>query len=60
MTSYERDDLKLQIVTSSWGCVGKLPSVFTELGVAMLSSVLASKTAIQVNMEITNCDIQFG
>lgn len=48
----EWNDLKSQIVTSSWGGVRKLPNVFTELGVAMLSSVLASKTAIQINMGI--------
>lgn len=51
-TIHEWNDLKSQIVTSSWGGVRKLPNVFTELGVAMLSSVLASKTAIQINMGI--------
>jgi hypothetical protein len=30
----------------------KRPNAFTELGVAMLSSVLNSKTAIQINMSI--------
>lgn len=52
LTIHEWNDLKSQIVTSSWGGVRKLPNVFTELGVAMLSSVLASKTAIQINMSI--------
>gem|GEM_PF-142973 len=52
LTIHEWNDLKSQIVTSSWGGVRKLPNVFTELGVAMLSSVLASKTAIQINMGI--------
>src|SRR3989338_10687578 len=33
-------NLKSQIVTSSWGGIRKLPYVFTEQGVAMLSSVL--------------------
>lgn len=51
-TIHEWNDLKSQIVTSSWGGIRKLPNVFTELGVAMLSSVLASKTAIQINMGI--------
>jgi ORF6N domain. len=46
------ENLKSQIVTSSWGGVRKLPYAFTELGVAMLSSVLKSKTAIQINMGI--------
>lgn len=44
--------LKSQIVTSSWGGTRKLPYVFTEQGVAMLSSVLRSKKAIQVNIQI--------
>jgi len=39
-------------VTSSWGGTRKLPYVFTEQGVAMLSSVLRSKKAIQVNIQI--------
>lgn len=52
LTIHEWNDLKSQIVTSSWGGVRKLLNVFTELGVAMLSSVLASKTAIQINMGI--------
>ena len=45
-------DLKSQIVTSSWGGTRKLPHAFTELGIAMLSSVLRSETAIQVNINI--------
>jgi hypothetical protein len=45
--------LKSQIVTSSWGGVRRaLPYAFTEQGVAMLSSVLHSKRAVQVNVEI--------
>jgi len=48
----EFTDLKSQIVTSSWGGVRKLPYAFTELCVAMLSSVLNSKRAIQVNIQI--------
>lgn len=44
--------LKSQIVISSWGGVRKLPYAFTEQGVAMLSSVLRSNTAIQVNINI--------
>jgi hypothetical protein len=34
------------------GGTGKLPFVFTEQGVAMLSSVLKTETAIQVNIQI--------
>ncbi len=44
--------LKSQIVISSWGGIRKLPYAFTEQGVAMLSSVLRSNTAIQVNIHI--------
>jgi hypothetical protein len=52
LTQSEFDILKSQIVTSSWGGTRKLPHVFTEQGVAMLSSVLRSKKAIQVNIHI--------
>ncbi len=45
--------LKSQVVTSSqWGGRRIPPYVFTEQGVAMLSSVLNSERAIQVNIEI--------
>lgn len=48
----EWEILKSQFVTSSWGGVRKLPYAFTEQGVAMLSSVLRSDTAIEVNIRI--------
>ncbi len=48
----EFSSLKSQIVTSSWGGVRKMPHAFTEQGVAMLSSVLHSQRAIQVNIQI--------
>jgi hypothetical protein len=48
----EFEILKSQFVTSSWGGTRKLPYAFTEQGVAMLSSVLRSKKAIQVNIQI--------
>jgi len=48
----EFQNLKSQFVTSSWGGIRKLPYAFTEQGVAMLSSVLNSETAIQVNIQI--------
>ena len=48
----ELRDLKSQIVTSSWGGVRKLPFVFTQEGIAMLSSVLHSDRAIHVNIQI--------
>ena len=45
-------NLKPHFATSSWGGNRKLPYAFTEQGVAMLSSVLNSETAIQVNIQI--------
>lgn len=47
-------DLNLisQSVISSWGGQRTLPYVFTEQGVAMLSSVLKSKRAIEMNIAI--------
>ena len=49
----EFEILKSQIVISSWGGSRRaLPYAFTEQGVAMLSSVLRSKRAVQVNIEI--------
>jgi hypothetical protein len=44
--------LKSQFVMSSWGGRRTLPYVFTEQGVAMLSGVLKSKEAIEVNILI--------
>jgi len=48
----ENLSLRSQIVTSKRGGSRYLPYVFTEQGVAMLSSVLKSKKAIQVNIQI--------
>jgi len=45
-------NLKSQIGISSWGGVRTAPYAFTEQGVSMLSSVLRSERAIQVNVEI--------
>jgi len=52
LTDEEWLNLKSQIATSSWGGRRKLPFVFTEHGILMLSSVLNSKQAIQVNIQI--------
>jgi len=52
LTQEEVTNLMFQNGTSSWGGTRKLPYVFTEQGVAMLSSVLHSKRAIQVNIMI--------
>ena len=52
LTKEEAAILKFQFGTSSWGGTRKLPNVFTEQGVAMLSGVLHSKRAVQVNIAI--------
>ena len=52
LTRGEFKNLKSHIVTSSWGDFRRAaPYAFTEQGVAMLSSVLKSKRAVQVNQE---------
>ena len=51
-TSSQEVSLKSQIVTPSHGGVRYLPYAFTENGIAMLSSVLRSPIAIQVNIRI--------
>ena len=45
-------NLRSQFVTSSWGGARHRPNAFTEQGIAMLSSILNSKTAIEVNIRI--------
>ena len=52
LTKEEYKNLISQNVISNWGGVRKMPYVFTEQGVAMLSSVLKSKRAIQINIQI--------
>ena len=52
LTAEEAGNLRYQIGTSSWGGRRYLPQAFTEQGVAMLSSVLHSKRAVMVNVEI--------
>lgn len=52
LTAAEFSVLKSQIATSSWGGRRTMPYTFTELGVAMLSSVLSSDVAIQANIRI--------
>jgi len=52
LTRKEFENLKSQIAISRWGGRRKLPYAFTEQGVAMLSVVLHSKRAVQVNVAI--------
>ncbi len=55
MFTLEEEEFKnliFQNGTSKWGGTRKMPNVFTEQGVAMLSSVLNSDRAIEVNIRI--------
>ena len=52
LTKEEQDCLKSQNATSSWGGTRKLSYAFTRNGIAMLSSVLRSETAVGVNIKI--------
>lgn len=52
LTKEEWQELRSQIVTSSWGGTRYSPFAFTEQGVAMLSSVLRSEIAIEINISI--------
>lgn len=52
LTPDEVEILRCQNGTSSWGGTRYSPMAFTEQGVSMLSSVLNSSVAIQVNIQI--------
>jgi hypothetical protein len=52
LSQEEFENLKSQYATSSWGGRRTPPQVFTEQGVAMLSGVLHSERAIEVNIQI--------
>jgi phage regulator Rha-like protein len=52
LTLDELQNLRSQIVTSSWGGIRYKPFAFTEHGVTMLSSILNSSKAIQVNIAV--------
>ncbi len=52
LSEVEFKNLRSQFVTSSWGGRRYKPYLFTEQGVAMLSSVLKSKKAVDINIAI--------
>jgi len=52
LTKEEFKNLKFHFGISSWGGTRKMPRVFTEHGILMLSSVLNSKRAVQANIQI--------
>ena len=60
LTQEENESLRSQIVTSKEGRGGRryMPYAFTEQGVAMLSAVLRSDTAIQVSIRIINAFVE--
>jgi hypothetical protein len=57
LTKAEVLNLRCQFGTSSWGGARYLSLVFTEHGVSMLASVLHSKQAIKVNIQIVRAFI---
>lgn len=58
LSKAEFDNLKSQFVTSSWGGIRKMPLAFTEQGVAMLSGILNSDRAVDVNIQIMRAFVQ--
>jgi hypothetical protein len=58
LTKKEYEGLRCHFGTSRWGGRRYLPYAFTEQGVAMLSSVLRSKRAVQVNITIMRAFVQ--
>ncbi len=58
LNTKESNNLRSQFATSSWGGARYQPFAFTEQGVAMLSSVLNSERAIQVNIAIMRAFVQ--
>ena len=59
LTKQEWNNLMSQFATSSWGGTRKSPKVFTEQGVAMLSGLLNSDVAIEVNISIMRAFVAF-
>lgn len=52
LTEIEFNSLRSQIVTSNRGGIRYMPFAFTEQGIAMLSGVLNSEKAIEINISI--------
>ena len=52
LTKSEFENLRCQFGTSNLGGTRYLPMAFTEQGIAMLSSILKSTRAVQVNIQI--------
>ena len=59
LSTEEFNSLRSQFVTSNGrGGVRYMPYAFTEIGVAMLSSVLSSEIAIQINLNIMRAFVE--
>ena len=58
LTVVEFENLRSQFATSSWGGTRYAPMAFTEQGVAMLSGILKSKQAREVNIAIMRAFVQ--
>ncbi len=58
LSTIEWNNLRSQFVTSSWGGIRYQPYAFTEQGVAMLSGILKSERAIEVNIAIMRTFVQ--
>jgi hypothetical protein len=59
LTNDEEENLRSQIVTSSWGGRRNNHYAFTDISAAMLSSVLRSKRAIHINKQIIKTFVKF-
>ena len=57
LTEEEFTNLRCQIGTSSWGGSRYEPFAFTQEGIAMLSGVLRSDVAVQVNISIMRASV---
>lgn len=58
LTAEEWESMRSQTVTASRRNIGAMPYAFTEQGVAMLSSVLRSQRAVEVNIAIMRTFVQ--
>jgi len=58
LSQQEFEILKSHFVTSSWGGTRKLPFAFTEQGVAMLSAILRSSSAIATSIAIMQAFVE--
>ena len=58
LTTKEWESMRSQTVTASRRNIGAMPYAFTEQGVAMLSSVLRSQRAVEVNIAIMRTFVQ--